>query len=101
MPGIDLAEKVAVHDTKLESLEHRVGRLETTSEKLEKINLSIKELSINMNNICEEQKKTSEKLDALEKEPLEDFKHYKKVVIGAILTTIVGLVIGYLVAKFL
>ena len=69
---------------------HRLDELERVTKSLQEITNSVQELAINMKHMAEEQAKQGEKLDQLEKAPVESFKIMKNTVIS----TIVGIVVG-------
>ena len=49
-----------------------------------------------MRYMMEEQKAQGERLRKIEAEPLDDAKHYKRLAIGCIITTVIGGIIGAL-----
>lgn len=95
-------EQVAVdlehHRNEIESLKHRMKKCEEQQETLNKLVNSVDVLAVNMNHMATEQQKQGEKLEKLEREPAEDFKHYKRLAIGCVITTIIGAVLGAILA---
>lgn len=64
----------------------RIGELEATVKQISELVASVKVLAVNMENMTTEQKRTSERLSDLEKQPA---KHWEAVVAG-IIAAIVG-----------
>ena len=69
---------------------------------------SIKTLTVNMEyqvketqKINEQQQKIDERLERIEHEPTEDYKHYKRLIIGCIITTVIGAVVGAILTTVL
>lgn len=98
-------EEVAVqlehHRDEIGSLKHRMTKCEEQQSLLNKLVNSTDKLAINMEYMAKEQKKQgerlekqSERLEKLEHEPAEEFKHYKRLIIGCILTGIIGAIVG-------
>lgn len=91
-------EQIAVqfehHENEIGSLKHRMKKCEEQQSTLNKLVNSVDVLAVNMKHMAEEQKKQGDKLEKLEHEPNEEYKHYKRLVVGCILTTVLGAVIG-------
>ena len=101
MTNEEIAVKIQHHEDEIHSLKHRVKDCEEQQGLLNRLVNSTDRLAVNMEYMAKEQKKQgdrlekqNERLDKLEHEPAEDFKHYKKVVIGCIITGVLGALIG-------
>lgn len=101
MTNEEIAVKLAHHDEEIDGLKHRVKSCEEQQRTLNKIANATDRLALNMEYMAKEQKKQGEQLEKqsarlgkLEHEPAEDFKHYKKVVIGCIITGILSALVG-------
>lgn len=90
----EIAVKVEGHEHEIGSLKHRMTKCEEQQTILNKLVNSVDVLAVNMKHMAEEQKKQGEHIEKLEKEPAEDFKHYKRLVVGCVATTIIGAIIG-------
>ncbi len=97
----EIAVKFENHEHEIKSLKHRMARCEEQQATLHKIASSVDVLAVNMKHMANEQKSQREHIEKLEKEPVEDFKHYKRLVIGCIITTILGTVFGAVLATIL
>ena len=95
-------EEIAVrleHDkNEIESLKHRMKKCEEQQTVLNKLVGSVDVLAVNMKHMAEEQKKQGEKLEKMEHEPAEDYKHYKRLIVGCVITTLLGAVFGAVLA---
>lgn len=75
----------------------RLDSMEVDIKDLKELNLTIKELAINMANMSEEQKETNARLKALEGVPAEKWQLMNKQAITATVSAIVGaLIAGFL-----
>ena len=73
-------------------MNHRIMELEKTHEENHKLLISVEKLALCMENMQKEQAEQGERLDKLED---RDGENWRKSV-GYIMTTVIGLVIGYL-----
>lgn len=74
---------------------HRISNLEKALEQNNQLLVSVEKLALNMENMQKEQKEQGERLDSLES---RDGEMWRKVT-GYIITTVVGIVIGYIFMK--
>ena len=99
------AEEIAVrfedHEHEIKSLKHRMTKSEEQQATLNKLASSVDVLAVNMKHMADEQKSQREHIERLEKEPAEDFKHYKRLIIGCAITTVLGAVLGAVLATVL
>ena len=97
----EIAVKFEDHEHEIKSLKHRVTKCEEQNNTLNKLVNSVDVLAVNMKHMADEQKSQREHIERLEKEPAEEFKHYKRLIIGCVITTIVGAVIGAVLTAIL
>lgn len=94
MTAEEIAVKFEDHEHEIKSLKHRMAKCEEQQTTLSRLASSVDVLAVNMQHMAEEQKKQGEHIEKLEKEPAEDFKHYKRLVVGCVITTVLGAVMG-------
>lgn len=91
-------EQIAVqfehHEQEIKSLKHRMDKSEKLQDTLHTMALSIEKMAIKLEHMGKEQQDQGKRLERLEQEPAESFKHYKRVVIGCIITGVLGTIIG-------
>lgn len=102
---LDKLEKLADVEHRLTKTEDREKANTRRIEKLETVAEAIHNMSNTLVKLVEQIKTTNEsvqelkgKVDAIEKEPADNFKHIKKTVITSIVTAVVGAVVGALIA---
>lgn len=78
------------------SLEKRMNEQEKQNDIIQNLVISVKELAINMRQMLDEQKEQGKRLDALEREPTETYNMIKKTILTAIVSGVVGILIGNL-----
>lgn len=97
----EIAVKFEDHEHEIKSLKHRMTKCEEQQGILNKMVNSMDKLALKMDYMAEEQKKQGEHIEKLEKEPAEDFKHYKRLVIGCVITTVAGAILGAVLATIM
>lgn len=97
----EIAVRFEDHEHEIKSLKHRMTKCEEQQSTLSKLASSVDVLAVNMKHMADEQKRQCEHIEKLEKEPAEEFKHYKRLIIGCVITTIIGAVVGAILATVL
>lgn len=98
MTNEEIAVKFEDHEHEIKSLKHRMTKCEEQQSTLSKLASSVDVLAVNMKHMADEQKRQCEHIEKLEKEPAEEFKHYKRLIIGCVITTVIGAVLGAVLA---
>lgn len=96
MTDEEIAVELKGQQKDIRSLEKRMNEQERQNDIIQNLVVSVKELAINMRQMLEEQKEQGKRLDDLEREPAEDYKQLKEIVIGAVVGGIIGIIIGNL-----
>ena len=81
-------------DAENERQNKRLSDLESTVKEIGKLTTSVEKMAVSMNGMVEEQKRQGARLDEIEKKPAKRWD----TVISAILTGIVGILIGLISA---
>lgn len=101
MTNEDIAVRLENHEQEIKSLKHRMDEQEGKDKTLTELTISVKTLATNMEYMAKEQQKQGERLERLEHEPADNYKHYKRLVIGCVLTTILGALLGAILANII
>lgn len=101
MTAEEIAVKFEDHEHEIKSLKHRVNKCEEQNNTLNKLVNSVDVLAVNMKHMADEQKSQREHIEKLEKEPAEDYKHYKRLIIGCVITGVASAVLGAVLATIL
>ena len=101
MTNEDIAVRLENHEQEIKSLKHRMDEQEGKDKTLTELTISVKTLATNMEYMAKEQQKQGERLERLEHEPADNYKHYKRLVIGCVLTTIIGALLGAILANII
>lgn len=105
MTNEEIAVRIEHNDQEIKSLNRRVKKCEEQQTLLNKLVSTTDKLAINMDYMVKEQQKQGErlekqgeKLETLEHKPdrenTEEYKYYKRIIIGCIITGVVSAIIG-------
>lgn len=97
----DIAIKLNDHDHEIGSLKHRVSDAEKKQEEFVKLSRNVERLATNMQLMLKEQQKQREELNELRDAPAKEFKYYKHIILGCVITGVIGAVIGAILATVL
>lgn len=87
-------EEIAVKLTALEheskSAKHRLDDLEVQNQAIQDLAISVKELTINMSNMFDEQRKQGEDIEKMKAEPGERWNTMTRTIFTSIISTVGG-----------
>ena len=90
----EIAIKLNDHFHEISSLKHRTDELEEKQEVMNSLVRNVDRLASNMENMLKEQQLQRKEIDALKQGPADEYKHYKRLIIGCIITGVVGALLG-------
>lgn len=96
MEETEVAVKLEAHEHEIGSLNHRIEELERQGKSFQELVISINRMAINIENMLKELNR-QERLDLLERVPVETGKMIK----SAVVTTLVGGAVGAVVTAVL
>lgn len=86
--------KLNDHEHEIGSLKHRMKDCEDQQKAMNKLVNCVDRLALNMENMLAEQKEQGKRLTQLEQAPSDDFKHYKRIIAGCLITGVIGVILG-------
>lgn len=101
MTNEEIAVRLENHEQEIKSLKYRMKEQDEKDKTLSELAISVKTLAVNMEFMAKEQKKQGAHLERLEQEPKDEYKHYKRLVVGCVITTVIGAVLGVILATVL
>ena len=93
-----IIEYLTSDDHEIRSLKHRMDNCEKQISEYGKLVRSVDKLATNMEFMAKEQARQGARLDKLEQVPMEDYKHYKRSIVTAIIGTLTGAILGAILA---
>lgn len=93
----DMSVILENHTVRLKNLEDQLKQLQTISEAIQNLTISVNQMATNMEHMIDEQKSQGEKIQNLEDEPANNWKSVKATAITSVVSAIVGAFIAYFV----
>lgn len=100
MTNEEMLVKLTEHGEEIGSLKHRMAKCEQENELIHKMTTSIEKMAVNMEYMAKEQKrqgdeqiKQGRRLEALEREPADNYKYLRRTIISCVVTGILGAII--------
>lgn len=90
MDVTEIAVKLEAHEHEIESLKHRVKDLEKQGGMIQELAISVNRMAVSVENMLKELNRQGERLEVLEKVPIETGKVLKSAIITALVSGIVG-----------
>ena len=98
MSMLPIEEKVAMHETNIKTLFKLLDDVKSEIKAIHKLATSIELLAQKMQSVDEKVGNIDVRLDAIEKQPTEDVRYYKRTLISCIITGVITAVLGALLA---
>lgn len=92
MENEEIAVKITALEHESKSDKHRIDDLEVRDQAIQDLALSVKELTINMGNMLEEQRRQGKDIDKLKAEPAEQWSGMKRTIFNTSLGAMAGAV---------
>lgn len=86
------------HSKQLAVIETEIKTIKKDVNDINSLVVSVSILAENMKSMVKEQEKQGKRLEALEKAPLQDYNYYKRLIIGCLLTGVIGTILGAVLA---
>lgn len=95
---MNVEELLTEHGKKIAVIEEQISRIKKDVNDINSLVVSVSILADNMKSMVKEQEKQGKRLEALEKAPLQDYNYYKRLIIGCLLTGVIGTILGAVLA---
>ena len=90
-------ERLSSLETNTSSIFHQIDEMKEDIRNITRLTIAVEKIANKVDNIDEKVNSIDERLTTVEKEPAEDYKHIRRTIISAAISTIVGAVIGALI----
>lgn len=81
----------------IDDLDRRIVACEDQQKNINSLTISVDRLTNSVAQLVEEQKSIKEDIKCLKNEPADEFRYYKRLIIGCVITTVIGGLIGGLI----
>lgn len=97
MDETEVAVKIEVHEYEISFLKNRLKDLEAQARTIHELSIALNKMAVSMENILQELNRQGERVEVLEKVPVETGKQIK----AAIITALVGGAVGAVMTAIL
>lgn len=94
----EIDAKVIQHDEQIKTLFNRVNKLENVVDRIDNLAISVERLAVNQTRMLEQQTSLKKDVDEIKNQPVKDAHEIKMAVISCIITGIVSVVLGAILA---
>ena len=98
---MELEERIAVCEANDKNIFHQLDELKTEVRDMHDLAASVKVIATKTDEINTKVDGIGNRLEKVERVPAEDYRHYKRLIYGCIITGIVGAIIGSIFALIL
>lgn len=88
------AERIATLEANDRTLFHQLDEVKHEVKEIHRLTAAVEAVATQTKSTAEKVDAINERLEGVEKSPTEDFKYYKRTIIGAVFTGVVGIIIG-------
>ncbi len=94
-------ERIAVLETNERNIFHQIDEMKEEIKVLRLLATAVQQLSDKTENNTALLQRVDKRLANIELQPLGDYKHYKRVIVTALLTGVIGAVLGALLSTIM
>ncbi len=98
-------EKISERIVKLEAdgknIFHQLDEIKIEVRDIRRLCAAVEKIAVKTESTAQKVNDISERLENVEKAPAEEFKHYKRIIYGCIITGTIGIILGALLAMIL
>ena len=91
-------ERLATCESNDKNIFHQLDEVKKEMKDTRQLTIAVKELAVSAKATAEKVEDISDRLNTVERAPADDFKHYKRVLIGCLITGTIGVVLGAIMA---
>lgn len=97
-----MEEKIVERIAKLEANDanifHQLSEIKTEVKDIRRLTTAVEKIAVQTENITRKVDGIDARLDNVEKQSVEEYKHYKRVIVSCVITGIIGTIIGAIFA---
>ena len=89
-----ILERLATCESNDKNIFHQLDEVKKEMKATRQLTIAVKELAVNTKATAEKVDEISDRLSTVEHAPAEDMKYYKRIVIGFVVTGVIGIILG-------
>lgn len=94
----EIVERIKELEVKYDNIDRSIGEIKTDVSDLKRLTTAVEVIALKTTAVNEKVDKIDTRLDKIETEPREDFRQLKRTVISCACTTVIGALIGAVLA---
>lgn len=94
----EIVERVKELEVKYDNIDRSIGEIKTDVSDLKRLTTAVEVIALKTTAVNEKVDKIDTRLDKIETEPREDFRQLKRTIISCACTTVIGALIGAVLA---
>ena len=94
----EITERIKGLEVKYDNIDRSIGEIKTDVSDLKRLTTAVEVVALKTTAVNEKVDKIDTRLDKIETEPREDFRQLKRTVISCACTTVIGALIGAVLA---
>ena len=95
---MEMNERVARIEAEQSNIFHQLDELKDEVKDIHRLTASVEKIAVQMDSTSRKVDKIDRRLEEIERAPGEDYKHYRRVIAGCIITGVLGALLGALLA---
>ena len=101
LENTELNERVAALEANEHTIFHQIDEMRSEIKDLRHLTAAVEKLAAGQGVANQKLDSIGRRLLRVENEPVDDFKHYKRLIVGCLLTTTLSAVLAAIIATFL
>lgn len=97
----NLAQRVAILEAAQKSLFHQLGDIKEDVKDIRRLTVAVERIAVKTETIDEKVDGIDKRLGNVENAPADDYKHFKRLIIGGFITTILAAVLTAVLSQIL
>lgn len=89
-----VSERIARLEANDSNIFHQLDEIKAEVKDIHKLTTAVEKIAVQTENTAKKVDAISSRLDSVERTPAEDLRHYRRVIATAVLTGIIGAVLG-------
>lgn len=91
---MDLNERVTSLEVNQKNIYHQIDEIKENVKDIHRLTASVERIALQVDTTAKKVDKIDDRLEAIEAEPGNNYKHYKRLVIGCVITGVVSAILG-------
>lgn len=92
------AERLAALEANEHTIFHQLNEIKDEVKDIRRLTIAVEKIAVQTETTAKKVDSIDTRLDSVENRPSADYSHYKRVIIGAVITGVIGIIVGAVMA---